>query len=83
MSVNRWFRNVNWVAIPGYEFFYQGNLKFGERLTQGRCQVNSSRSEKPESRIGDHTAATAFRHSLAARFERSAALIARRDGVES
>ena len=33
VSVNRWFRNVNWVAIPGYELFYQGNLKFGERLT--------------------------------------------------
>ena len=32
----------------------------------GCCQVNSSRSEKPESRMGDHTAATAFRHSLAA-----------------
>ena len=28
VSVNRWFRNVNWVAIPGYELFYQGNLKF-------------------------------------------------------
>jgi hypothetical protein len=34
VSVNRWFRNVNWVAIPGYELFYEGNLKFGERLTQ-------------------------------------------------
>jgi hypothetical protein len=34
VSVNRWFRNVNWVAIPGYELFYKGNLKFGERLTQ-------------------------------------------------
>jgi hypothetical protein len=26
VSVNRWFRNINWVAIPGYELFYQGNL---------------------------------------------------------
>jgi hypothetical protein len=34
VSVNRWFRNVNWVAVPGYELFYPGNLKFGERLTQ-------------------------------------------------
>jgi hypothetical protein len=34
VSVGRWFRNVNWVAIPGYELFYEGNLKFGERLTQ-------------------------------------------------
>ena len=26
VSVGRWFRNVNWVAIPGYKLFYQGNL---------------------------------------------------------
>jgi hypothetical protein len=36
VSVGRWFRNVNWVAIPGYELFYQGNLEAGERLTQAR-----------------------------------------------
>ena len=34
VSVGRWFRNVNWVAIPGYKLFYQGNLERGERLTQ-------------------------------------------------
>ena len=34
VSVGRWFRNVNWVAIPGYKLFYQGNLQMGERLTQ-------------------------------------------------
>src|SRR5208337_1135006 len=34
VSVGRWFRNVNWVAVPGYELFYEGNLKPGERLTQ-------------------------------------------------
>src|SRR5215468_8799875 len=34
ISVGRWFRNVNWVAVPGYELFYKGNLKSGERLTQ-------------------------------------------------
>jgi hypothetical protein len=34
ISVNRWLRNVNWVATPGYELFYEGNLKLGERLTQ-------------------------------------------------
>ena len=34
VSVGRWFRNVNWVAVPGYSLFYQGNLKIGERLTQ-------------------------------------------------
>jgi len=34
VSVGRWFRNVNWVAVPGYQLFYEGNLKVGERLTQ-------------------------------------------------
>ena len=24
VSVGRWFRNVNWVAVPGYELFYPG-----------------------------------------------------------
>jgi len=39
VSVGRWFRNVNWVAIPGYELFYNGNLKFGERLTQAHFEA--------------------------------------------
>jgi hypothetical protein len=34
VSVGRWFRNINWVAVPGYELFYGGNLKIGEPLTQ-------------------------------------------------
>ena len=34
VSVNRWFRNVNWVAVPGTELFYAGNLPSGERLTR-------------------------------------------------
>ncbi len=34
ISVNRWFRNVNWVAVPGHDLFYAGNLKSEERLTQ-------------------------------------------------
>ena len=34
VSVGRWYRNVNWVAVPGYELFYSGNLKPGERLTR-------------------------------------------------
>ena len=39
VSVGRWFRNVNWVAIPGYELFYDGNLKIGEPLTQARFEA--------------------------------------------
>ena len=41
VSVGRWFRNVNWVAIPGYELFYQGNLKFGEPLTQAHFDATA------------------------------------------
>jgi hypothetical protein len=39
VSVGRWFRNINWVAIPGYDLFYQGNLKFGEPLTQAHFEA--------------------------------------------
>ncbi len=39
ISVGRWFRNVNWVAVPGYKLFYEGNLKDGERLTQARFEA--------------------------------------------
>jgi hypothetical protein len=39
VSVGRWFRNVNWVAIPGYELFYEGNLKLAERLTQAHFEA--------------------------------------------
>ena len=34
VSVGRWFRNVNWVAVPGYKLFYPGNLELSERLNQ-------------------------------------------------
>ncbi len=39
VSVGRWFRNVNWVAVPGYKLFYEGNLKNGERLTQAHFEA--------------------------------------------
>ena len=39
ISVGRWFRNVNWVAVPGYQLFFQGNLKAGERLTQSHFEA--------------------------------------------
>jgi hypothetical protein len=39
VSVSRWFRNVNWVAIPSYQLFYEGNLKIGERLTQANFEA--------------------------------------------
>jgi hypothetical protein len=34
VSVGRWFRNVNWIAIPDHDLFYSGNLEHGERLTR-------------------------------------------------
>jgi hypothetical protein len=39
VSVNQLFRNVNWVATPGYEFVFQGNLAPGERLTLARFEA--------------------------------------------
>jgi hypothetical protein len=39
ISVNRWVKNVNWVAIPGYHLFFDGNLKPGERLTQTQFEA--------------------------------------------
>ena len=34
VSVGRWFRNINWVAVPGYKLFFQGDINPGETLTQ-------------------------------------------------
>jgi hypothetical protein len=42
VSVGRWFQNVNWVAVPGYDLFYQGNLKPGEPLTQAHFDATVS-----------------------------------------
>ena len=39
ISVGRWFRNVNWVATPGYELFFRGNLKIGEPLTEAHFKA--------------------------------------------
>ena len=39
VSVNRWFRNVNWIATPGTALFYEGNLPPGTRLTQAHVDA--------------------------------------------
>jgi hypothetical protein len=36
VSVNQMFKNVNWVAIPSYDLFFQGDLAPGERLTHAQ-----------------------------------------------
>lgn len=39
VSVGRWFRNVNWVAISGYKLFFQGEIKPDELLTETQFQA--------------------------------------------
>lgn len=38
VSVNRWFRSVNWMAVSGRGMFYDGGLEPGEVLTQARFE---------------------------------------------
>ena len=44
VSVNRWFRNVNWVATPGRRLFFDGDLESGERLTEARAGATVKRA---------------------------------------
>lgn len=39
ISVNAAFRNVNWVAYPGRELFYDGHLERGQVLDQGHFEA--------------------------------------------
>ena len=39
VSVNQLFRNVNWVAVPGYDLVFPGGLAPGERLTLARFEA--------------------------------------------
>jgi len=39
VSVNQMFKNINWVATPGYELVFSGGLAPGERLTLARFQA--------------------------------------------
>jgi hypothetical protein len=39
VSVNQLFKNVNWVATPGYELVFPGGLAPGERLTLARFRA--------------------------------------------
>ena len=39
VSVNHLFKNVNWVATPGYELVFSGGLAPGERLTLARFRA--------------------------------------------
>ena len=39
VSVNQLFKNINWVAVPGYDLVFQGGLGPGEQLTLARFQA--------------------------------------------
>jgi hypothetical protein len=44
VSVNRWLRNVNWLAFPGRELFYPGYLHPDQRLTQAHSDATVQRA---------------------------------------
>jgi hypothetical protein len=46
LSVNAHFANANWVAIPGREFFYHGDLKPGQKLTRGMYDATKAHAER-------------------------------------
>jgi len=39
ISVNRWFRNVNWVAFDGRRLFFEGDVRPGEVVTRARLDA--------------------------------------------
>ena len=41
VSVNRWFKNVNWVATPGKRLFYDGNLGRYQTLDQAHLTATA------------------------------------------
>lgn len=38
VSVNRWLKNVNWLATPGRDLFFFGGLKPGEKVDEAALQ---------------------------------------------
>jgi hypothetical protein len=45
LSVNAHFRNAQWVATPGRDFFYRGDLPQGARLTRDIYAATQDRAE--------------------------------------
>jgi len=41
VSVDKMFKTVNWMAVPGKQLFYEGNLAEGERVTQERLELTA------------------------------------------
>src|SRR5262249_47550108 len=46
VSVNQMFKNVNWVATPGYDLVFPGGLPPGERLTLARFEAVEQEAAK-------------------------------------
>jgi hypothetical protein len=46
LSVNSHFANANWVAIPGREFFYHGDLRPGEKLTRAAYDATKAHAQR-------------------------------------
>jgi hypothetical protein len=46
LSVNAHFANANWVAIPGRDFFYHGDLKPGQALTRQIYDATKAHAER-------------------------------------
>lgn len=45
LSVNAHYRNANWVATPGRDFFFHGTLRPGERLTRAAYRQTLARAQ--------------------------------------
>jgi hypothetical protein len=45
ISVNRWFENVNWMATPGRDLFFDGDLDPGERLDAAHVDATAAKLE--------------------------------------
>jgi hypothetical protein len=46
LSVNAHYKNVNWVATSGRDFFFHGTLKSGERLTRAVYEETLAEAER-------------------------------------
>jgi hypothetical protein len=87
VSVNRWFRNVNWIATPGQALFYEGGLAPGERLTRAHfyatirnlieagvyrgVELHEYPTDAPERSLEDFIARQSLATDHALRFARS------------
>lgn len=46
LSVNAHFKNANWIATDGHDFFFRGDLAPGERLTRAAYERTQKEAEK-------------------------------------